>query len=164
MIRYQILDPLKNEISDIRPPKKIKYQISHPLKNQISNIWPQNKNQISDITPPNKSNIRYLGTPVPPPPPPHPLMRSLNILLLYNIDNILCSYFQFVFLCLYSSGKHEAGWSRYSWSSCGYLSWYVSWEGTICTRGSTTSWFLWVHPWHRDDGENISNILFHKQT
>ena len=41
-----------DQISDIRPPKKIKYQISHPLKNQISDL-----------------PGRYQGTPVSPPPP-----------------------------------------------------------------------------------------------
>ena len=51
--RYQILDPLKDQISDIRPAKKIKYQISRvlALKSQILDIRPQ-KNQLSDITPP----------------------------------------------------------------------------------------------------------------
>ena len=61
-IRYQILYPLKNQISDIRLPKK--NQISditrsqrNPiscLKNQISD---PKKNQLSDITPPTK--IKY---------------------------------------------------------------------------------------------------------
>ena len=62
-IRYQILDPLKNQISDIRPPK-IRY-----LAKKIRYISDPQKNQLSDITPPKKSNIRYQGTPVPPPTP-----------------------------------------------------------------------------------------------
>ena len=44
-IKYQIsrirknrISGLKNQISDIKPPKKIYYQISHPLRNQISDI------------------------------------------------------------------------------------------------------------------------------
>ena len=60
-IRYQILDPPKNQISDIRPPQKIKYQISRVRKNQISD---PKKNHLSDITHPKKSNIIYQGTPI----------------------------------------------------------------------------------------------------
>ena len=88
-IRYQILYPLNNQISDIIPHKNffwynafannqisgLKNQISglknqiSGFKNQISGIRPPKKNQLSDITPPKKSNIRYQGTPVTPPPP-----------------------------------------------------------------------------------------------
>ena len=64
----------RDQISDIRPPKKIKYQILRVRKNQISGLKKSDirpkKNQLSDIRPPKKSNIRYQGTPVPPPPPP----------------------------------------------------------------------------------------------
>ena len=42
---------------------------SHLEQSTHSNIRPHEKIQISDITPPKKSNIRYLGTSVPPPPP-----------------------------------------------------------------------------------------------
>ena len=89
-IKYQIPDPPppnKNQISDIRPPPppqqksniryqtptKVKYQIIHPLQNQIS-----------DITPPAKSNIRYLGTPVPPPP------INIVIYIIVRVLLILC--------------------------------------------------------------------------
>ena len=79
----------RDQISDIRHPKKIKYQISDPPTNQISHItrsqksediWlkkiryqisdPQ-KNQLSDITPP-KNQISDIKVPPfhPPPPPP----------------------------------------------------------------------------------------------
>ena len=74
-IRYQILDPLKNQISDIRPPKKIKYQIVH--KNQISgltksDVGPQKKKKYQ-ISHPLKNRIsRYPRSTHPaPPPPPH---------------------------------------------------------------------------------------------
>ena len=77
-IRYQILDPLINQIPD--PPNKsnIRYHTPYKIKYQISD--PQ-RNQISDITPPKKSNIRYQGTPVPPPTPTPPptCARMLNV-------------------------------------------------------------------------------------
>ena len=59
----------RNQISDIRTPKKSNIRYQTPNKNQIPDPL---KNQISDTTPPKKSNIRYQGTPVPPPPPPAP--------------------------------------------------------------------------------------------
>ena len=69
-IRYQILDPPKNQISD-PPPPKIKYEILHLLKKiyirylttpKISDITPSKKiryqisdSQKSNITPPKKN-------------------------------------------------------------------------------------------------------------
>ena len=81
MICDQILDPLKNQISDIRPPKKS--DISRSQKSDIwlkkSDIRPQQKiNYQIYITPPKKSKIRYHGTPVPPPPPPPPPPHSVR--------------------------------------------------------------------------------------
>ena len=59
-ISYQILDPLKNLISDIRPPKN---KISDITRSQKSDIWLKKiRYQILNKI----SNIRYQGTPVPP--------------------------------------------------------------------------------------------------
>ena len=80
-IRYQILDHLKNKISDIRPPKKWNIRYHTPKKSNIRCLTPPPKKIKYQIhmynVPPPKSNIRYLDTPVPPtpPPPPHPHIR-----------------------------------------------------------------------------------------
>ena len=87
-IRYHILDPHKNQISDIRPPPppQIKYQISRVHKNRISGSVKQ-----SDIryqTPPPKKKINYhISHPGITPPktikyqisryPPHQLMYPM---------------------------------------------------------------------------------------
>ena len=82
-IRYQILDPLKNQISDIRPPKKSNIRLSRVHKNQISglkksDVGPQKKIQYQ-ISHPLKIKYRISRYPrstpqLPPPqlPPPPP--------------------------------------------------------------------------------------------
>ena len=94
-IRYQILDPQKNQISDIRPPKKsnIRYHAFAKIrylayKNQISNIRYQisdtNKNQLSDIRSP-KNQISDIKVPRSTPPPPPPYIGSHIITCCFSL-------------------------------------------------------------------------------
>ena len=80
-IRYQILDPLKIQISDPPPPPKKKSCVRK--KSDIwlkkSDIRPRKK-LLSDITPPKKIKYQISRTRYPPStPPPLPLFVCLNV-------------------------------------------------------------------------------------